>query len=106
MSMHPLKGSPAQRNLQPDHPATPGRAELRNLSVLSYAITGFSLWHYGARALPLTTILADNYFADCVDMFQPADMILITAADGGCQALVRAPEAGGVRLVVMSEARL
>lgn len=71
---------------------------IRNLSVLAYA-QGFTLWHYKAPSVPLSSIQSPGFFNSVADMLDPGDHILISAADGGSSAYVQAAaEATGVVL--------
>ena len=56
---------------------------IRNLSVLDYA-QGFTGWHYKAGTATLAEVKKSGFFDDAADMIAPGDMILVSAADGGC----------------------
>ena len=56
--------------------------EATNLSVLAYA-HGFTLWHYRAPELRLSTISSEGFLQDAAEMLVPGDMVLVSAGDGG-----------------------
>jgi hypothetical protein len=69
---------------------------IRNLSVLAYA-QGFTLWHYKAAGLTLDRTQRAGFFNSAADMIGTGDMMLVSAADGGCVLFVaQASEAGGI----------
>lgn len=58
---------------------TPLRANLRNLSVLGYAI-GYTLWVY--RAENLAQALEPGFFSGTERVFSSGDTLIISAPDG------------------------
>jgi hypothetical protein len=69
---------------------------IRNLSVLAYA-QGFTLWHYKAAGLKLDSTQRPGFFNSAADMITSGDMMLVSAADGGCVLFVaQASETAGI----------
>jgi hypothetical protein len=59
-----------------------GRFAIRNLAVLCYAPTGFTLWHYKAAGIPTGSVLLKGFFADAAAMLAVGDIIMVTGSDG------------------------
>lgn len=68
-------------------PVPSARFAIRNVSVLAYA-NGFTLWHYKAGKERLEIVVKPDFFADASDMLAVGDMILVSAANGGCVLVV------------------
>lgn len=60
---------------------------VRNLSVLAYA-QGFTLWHYKAPQVALSSLVAPGFFDHAADLLAPGDMMMMSAGDGGRVAFV------------------
>ena len=64
----------------PPPTATP-RVQLRELAILCYAL-GHTQWLYRVPHGHERSIMAEGYFADCVDIFALGDIVTLVAKSG------------------------
>jgi hypothetical protein len=57
--------------------------KMQDLTALTRAPTGFTLWHYKAGEAPIDVVAADGFFNPADYVLRAGDMIMVSASDGG-----------------------
>ena len=70
---------------------------IKNMQVIAYAESGFTLWHYRHTG-SLSDVIAPLFWSNAADMLAPADRIMITGPDGALDLHVIS-DRDGVRVI-------